>query len=118
MNSASRCLAGAIAAMDEMRNYIDWAVKTVLALVERGLKVEIRVLPPPVHEGAEEGEEVEPPPQFAQLKEIVPQLVFPPVEGMPVLELPSPLPEAEPQAEPEPKPKARAKRAPRKPRAQ
>ncbi len=83
----------------EQRNHITSALKTLLALVERGLKVEIRFLPSPPQEGAEEDQEATVQPEFAQLKEIVPQLVFPPVEGTPVLDLPPPEPEVEVEVE-------------------
>ncbi len=69
-----------------------WTLQTILALVERGLEVEIRCLPPPTQEG--EGQEATIPPEFERLKEIIPQLVFPPVEGSSVLDLPPPEPEA------------------------
>lgn len=73
----------------EQHVHLNWTLQTILALLERGLKVEIRALPPPPPEGAEEGKEATVAPEFQKLKELIPQLVFPPVEGPPMLDLPS-----------------------------
>lgn len=96
----------------EQKSYIKWAVETVLALVERGMKVEIRYLPPTPQEGAEEDQEATVPPELTKLDEIIPKLVFPPVEGATILDLPPLLEFSE--LEPETKPKTRPRKPPPK----
>lgn len=84
---------------EERLTHITWALETLLALVERGLKVEIRSLPPPPPEGADDPEAAIPP-VFKELNETIPQLVFPKVGGRPVLDLPPPEPAAKAEAKP------------------
>lgn len=84
---------------EERLTHITWALETLLALVERGLKVEIRSLPPPPPEGAEDPEAAIPP-EFKELNETIPRLVFPKVVGSPVLDLPPPEPAAKAEAKP------------------
>ena len=93
---------------EERRTHITWVLKTLLALVERGLKVEIRSLPPPP---PEDDPEAGLPPAFKELNETIPQLVFPEVEGSPVLELPPPEPQPEPTAKAKAKPTRSAKKS-------
>ena len=76
----------------EQRIDIHWALEQLLALVERGLKVEIHTLPPPPQEGGDEDQEAAIPGEFKLLEEIKLQLVFPRTEGTPVLDLPPPEP--------------------------
>jgi hypothetical protein len=71
---------------NELRNGLEWALDSLLARVERGMTVEIRLLPPPV--AAEEGKTPEVPAAFQDLQQIVPQLLFPSAKGEPVLKLP------------------------------
>ncbi|GJL80246.1 MAG: hypothetical protein NPINA01_32350 [Nitrospinaceae bacterium] len=77
---------------------ISWALKSILARIERGMTVEIRFLPPAQEESAEEGQTTEPqeePQEFVKLREIVPNLVFPSPDPNPVLQLPNPKKEDE-----------------------
>jgi hypothetical protein len=83
---------------NERYKALEWALESVLARVERGMTVEIRFVPPPA-QGADEKGVVQPEPkEFAVLKETIPQLVFPPMDKVPVLELPPPEPGKEPDA--------------------
>jgi hypothetical protein len=70
---------------------LTWALKSLLARIERGMTVEIRYLAPPP-KPAVEGQPAEENRGFADIEKIVPQLVFPPRESSPVLELPPPEP--------------------------
>ena len=79
-----------------------------MALVERGLKVEIRNLPPTSPEGAEDPEAAISP-EFEELNKTIAQLVFPKVLGSPVLDLPPPEPPPEPAENAEAIPGAPAK---------
>ena len=74
---------------NEKRTHLTWTLEALLALVERGLKVEVRLLLPPPPEDAEEGQKTKVPSEFKQVEEIIPQLVFPHMEGEPILKLPS-----------------------------
>jgi hypothetical protein len=60
----------------EQREHISWALEALLARVERGMTVEIRLLAPP---GAGVGDEQTstPPQPYTDLEKIIPQLVFP-----------------------------------------
>ena len=69
---------------EELSGHVTYAVDAILRLVEQGVKVEIRLVPPPPEKDTEER------PEFEQLRKIVPQLVFPEVEGPPILGLPAP----------------------------
>ncbi len=57
----------------ERRTHITWVLKTLLALVERGLKVEIRSLPP---SPPADDSEAPLPQAFKMLNETIPQLVW------------------------------------------
>ena len=63
-------------------------------------KREQALLPP---EGTEDPEAAIPP-EFKALNELIPRLIFPKVEGRPVLDLPPPEPPPEPAAKAEAKP--------------
>lgn len=89
--------------LPERKIHINWALTHLLALVERGLKVEIRLLSPPPREGEGEGEGVKISQAFSDLEKTIPELVFPRVEGPPVLDLPPP----DPNTHAKPKPKAK-----------
>lgn len=93
---------------EERRAHITWALKTILALVERGLQVEIRSLPPPTPEGVEDPEAAIPK-EYKELNKTIPQLVFPKVGGTPVLDLPPPEPETEKEAKAKPSPSKKTK---------
>lgn len=74
---------------NEQEAQLTWALESIISRVERGMTVEIRMLPPPKPKVAE-GEEPPPPPPpvFEDLGRISGELVFPKIEGAPVLELP------------------------------
>lgn len=73
---------------NEQEVYIKWALNSIISRVERGMTVEIRMLPPPKPKVAE-GEEPQPAPAvYDDLGRIATQLVFPKMEGEPLLELP------------------------------
>jgi hypothetical protein len=71
----------------EQREDIKWALESILARVERGMTVEIRLIPP-TPTAAHEGEAPSVPKEFQELQELVPKLTFPRIEGAPVLRLP------------------------------
>lgn len=71
----------------EQRSDISLALNSLLARIERGMTVEIRVLPPA--QTAKEGETPEElPSDYQVLQNVADQLLFPKVEGDPILELP------------------------------
>lgn len=72
----------------EQLNQTKWALEMLLALVERGLKVEIRYLAPSGSETEADEEPEDIPPAFQTLEETVRSLVFPKITTPPVLELP------------------------------
>jgi hypothetical protein len=76
----------------EQRTDLAWALESILARVERGMRVEVRLLPPEAPPAEAEGEAAEKARAFQSLNETVPQLVFPPADPSPVLELPPPEP--------------------------
>ena len=71
----------------EQRIDMAWALEAMLARIERGLIVEIRLPPPPsdVVEGDVITRETD---QFQELRELNNEMKFPAVEGAPVLNLP------------------------------
>jgi len=86
----------------EQRNDLKWALKSLLARIERGMTVEIRFLPPPpLAEDEAQGERSQALLQaFATIEETVPQLSFPAPDPNPVLHLPSTKPPSETTKEP------------------
>ncbi len=75
----------------ELKVHLDWALRALLAKVERGMTVELRIAPPPLIDTAEEEDEeqdVASSANYNDLKNIQSQLVFPQASGTPVLELP------------------------------
>jgi hypothetical protein len=68
--------------VNEQRTDIQWALESMLARIERGMTVEIRMLPPPQADDPIQTK------AFEDIKEAVPQLVFPAAENIPVLQLP------------------------------
>jgi hypothetical protein len=77
----------------ELRTNLAWALDSVLTRVERGMTVEIRFLPPPAPAAGTPADE-EAAKNFDALREIAPQLTFPPPEPTPVRPLPPPEPPA------------------------
>ena len=73
----------------EQKTYLNWALNSILARVERGMTVEIRFLPPPVPSEIEKNENHALAEAYKSIQEIVPKLVFPKIAGSPVLKLPS-----------------------------
>lgn len=95
---SAKAHAGSGRTPDEMETHLRWAVRSLLALVEHGLKIELRFLPPTPPEGEDDEGEAPAPdtPEaaaFAELDELAEQLSFPPMEGDPVLGLSPPSPE-------------------------
>lgn len=78
----------------ELKAHIEWALESIISRVERGMIVEIRLLPPPVPEANEGEEQPQPPAVFADLDRIANQLVFPEIEGTPILRIPPSEPES------------------------
>lgn len=75
----------------EQRIDLDWALRSIFARIERGMRVEIEFLEPPnpedsdadISERSTAADEV-----YQQLHELIPGLVFPAPERKPVLKLP------------------------------
>lgn len=88
-------LVGAITGKDarknEQRTDLKWALESILARVERGMTVEIRMLPPV--QKSPEASDSKTQRQFDDLEQIADQLSFPKVAGDPVLALPPVEPE-------------------------
>lgn len=78
---------------NEQKTQIKWALESIISRVERGMIVEIRLLPPPIPKANEGEEQPEPPPVFGDLNRIASQLVFPKMEGAPILQIPPSEPE-------------------------
>jgi hypothetical protein len=77
----------------ELENGLTWGLKSILAHVERGMTVEVRLVPPatalaPAEEG--DGKDEERRAAFDQLSAISKELSFPPPLESPILELPVP----------------------------
>jgi hypothetical protein len=70
----------------EQRTDLAWALESVLTRVERGMTVELRVLPPPTQDA--QGQPVLEPKVFQELRDLVPQLKFPAADPAPILQLP------------------------------
>lgn len=85
----------------EQRADLTWALQSILAHVERGMIVEVRFVPPPLPEGLEpaDAREAKERLAFEDLRGIASQLVFPKMEGPPILKLPQPPPAADPRNE-------------------
>lgn len=71
----------------ELSDQLKRSLKSILARIERGLTVEVRFIPPP-KTTQEEGKPPDIPVEFKTMQEIIPQLVFPKIEGTPILQLP------------------------------
>lgn len=73
---------------NELEKGLDWSLRALLARIERGMSVEIRLIPPqpPSEEDAEE--EVPVNPHFENMQQIARDLVFPKPSGEPVIALP------------------------------
>lgn len=72
---------------------IDWALRSIMTRVERGMTIEVRFLPPKAKKGGDPVPE-DVAQRFAEIAEIVPQLKFPPPADDPILALPPPKPPA------------------------
>ncbi|QKD02213.1 hypothetical protein [Mesorhizobium loti] len=70
----------------EQATDLKWALESILARVERGMTVEIRLLPPAISDGGDDAAAAKI--QFDDLKQVADQLVFPKMAGDPVLALP------------------------------
>lgn len=77
----------------ELAVQAEWALRTILTRVERGMTVEIRFLAPPTSEedGAQESAARQP---FETMEKLASQLKFPGAQSDPVLQLPPPEPPA------------------------
>ncbi len=72
---------------NEQRTDIAWALESVMSRIERGMTVEIRMIPPPRSKD-DEGKEEPLPEAFETLERVIPEMVFPSIQGSPVLALP------------------------------
>ncbi len=78
---------------NEERNLLSWSLRSLLAHIERGVVVEVKVLPPPTPK-AEEGKPPPPAdPVYSDLTQISKNLEFPRIEGDPILSIEPPPPE-------------------------
>lgn len=77
---------------NELEKGLDWSMRALLSRIERGMSVEIRLLPPAPKDELEEKQGT--PKNYAEVEEIARQLVFPQPTGEPVLALPEPPPES------------------------
>lgn len=75
---------------NELEKGLDWSLRALLSRIERGMSVEIRLLPPA---RVAEDEDVPDSQPYAEVQEIARQLVFPKPTGEPVLSLPEQPPE-------------------------
>lgn len=91
---------------NEQENQIKWALESIISRVERGMTVEIRLLPSPVSEADMESETEEIVDRSDQLtgynalNEIASQLIFPKMVGEPVLQIPPAEPVANKRSSP------------------
>ncbi len=69
---------------EETDNNLQWVLRNTLALVERGVKIEIKALPPK-QEPQEDGKTPAAPKEFQDIKKVIPDLKFPKVVGTPIL---------------------------------
>jgi hypothetical protein len=74
---------------NEMATALDHALHGLMARIERGMIVEIRILPPPVAEGVEPNEANDVQAVFEDVRRIKDDLIFPTMSGEPTLALPS-----------------------------
>ncbi len=73
----------------ELEGRLQWALKALLAKVERGMTVELRISPPPLLDTADDKEDEAQHSQTRdELKHIQEQLVFPEASDAPILEIP------------------------------
>ncbi len=73
--------------LEEQREHLKRSLEWLLTRIERGVTFEIRFLPPP-KAAQKEGQSPDIPEEFKSLQEIAHQLVFPRIEGPPILPLP------------------------------
>lgn len=81
----------------ELTPQLTWALESILAKVERGLTIELRIAPPPI-DGDEAAVDEEAEPGRKQLLAIQEQLVFPKASDNPVLAIPELKEEKQPRA--------------------
>lgn len=72
---------------NELDNKLKWAMGQLFSKIERGMTVEIRLLPPPIDEGDTEEERSAQAQAFADLDAIAKRLDFPKLSGEPLLAL-------------------------------
>jgi len=85
---------------NEQEAHLTWALNSIFSRVERGMTIEIKILPP-THEELDPAEGFKPSTEFTNLREITSQLVFPEMKGTPVTQLPPPIPIEEVDGPPE-----------------
>jgi hypothetical protein len=76
---------------NEQRNDLNWALRSILAHIERGMLVEVRFIPPAAAKAVEAGADAPPasiPETFQKLDLLKRELVFPEQGGAPILQLP------------------------------
>ncbi len=75
---------------NEQRTDLEWTLKSLLAHIERGVTIDIRLAKPSM-EVNEEGEPREPPEAYQTLQKLTTELIFPPIgESEPILQIPAP----------------------------
>ncbi|MES2435906.1 MAG: hypothetical protein V4586_19000 [Pseudomonadota bacterium] len=81
----------------ELNTHLTWALESILAKVERGMTIELRIAPPPIEDAeASADEEVEK--NRSELLAIQEKLVFPKASDNPVLAIPELKEEKQPRA--------------------
>ena len=80
-------IKGGDARKNEQKIDLEWALEAILARVERGMTVEMRMLPPPKEKDGEGNEVQAEDPAYEEIDRIAQGLVFPEVLGEPVLKL-------------------------------
>lgn len=100
---------------NELDSEVEWALRAVLARVERGMKIEVRFIEPAEVED-EKSSEVDKPQMAAMstISKLAERLVFPKTQGKPVLALPA-VKDADPLDANRPRRKRSRKKPPAKP---
>lgn len=88
VNSRIMDLDKAVGRKQEQRAGLEWALDSILARVERGMRVEIKFLPPEKSDTKDEDSEQQPDSTYSEIQTIIPKLVFPSIAANPVLSLP------------------------------
>lgn len=92
VNSRIEGLEEAVGRKQEQRAGLEWALDSILARVERGMRVEIKFLPPEKLDTKDEDSEQKRDSTYSEIQAIIPKLVFPSIATNPVLSLPPPEP--------------------------